>query len=266
MANGGHTPSASAQVASFKADTQEASFHATFTLVRGVYELRVIAPFNTQVAVDVLNPVIGFELQGDRDPDPHSYNSKIVNPQDGTYSFEVRLDKPVAGNQLTVRCNLVSHDLPGTPTPPVPPVVLPPQQPPGQPPPAPSQDAINQQRYRDMGFEITGDGGVVFYWVSLVRNKKTGEMFVSAAYAIAYSPNRHDPVDLLQRSFYDQDHRKFPPTGDYELVSRTEPLASVSIARRTAERYSSQYYGVPDQYGMVTPGLIKRGRDGKFFQ
>ena len=53
---------------------------------------------------------------------------------------------------------------------------------------------------------------------------------------------------------------------DYELVSRTEPLPSVGVARRTAENYSTRYYGVPDQYGMVAPGIIKPGRNGQMFQ
>jgi hypothetical protein len=258
----GKSTGAAAKMLSLDAAGGESIFHASFSLVRGVYELRVIAPFNTQVAVDVLNPVIGFELQGDRDPDPHSYNSKVVNPQDGTYTFEIRLDKPVSGNELTVRCNLLSHEVPGPqPAPPQPP--QPPAPPP--PPPPPSPDAVNQQRYRDLGFEISGDGGVVFYWVALVRNKKTGEMYVSASYAIAYSNNVHDPERLLQNDFYARDHIKYPPTGDFELISRTEPLASVGAARRTAEAYSTRYYGVPDQYGMVAPGIIKRGRNGNFF-
>src|SRR5713101_5015835 len=145
MSDGGHTSRVSEQIVAFSAGAPESSFQASFSLVRGVYELRVIAPFNTQIAVDVLNPVIGFELQGDRDPDPHSYNSKVVNPQDGTYTFEITLDKPVSGNHLTVRCNLLSHDLPGLPTPPVTPAPPAPPQPPSPPPP-PSLDELNQKR------------------------------------------------------------------------------------------------------------------------
>ncbi len=268
----GEGQTAGARMLSLAAAVGESSFNATFSLVRGVYELRVIAPFDARVAVDILNPVIGFELQGNRDNQPYSYNSKVVNPQDGTYTFLITLDKPVSGNQLTVRCNLLSHDLPGSPPPPSPPPPSPPPSPPPPPPlpPAPpppqSQDAINQQRYRDMGFQISSDGGVIFYWVTLVRNKKTGEMFISSNYAIAYSNHVHDPQRLLQDVFYNQDYSRYPATGDYVLVSRTEALPSVAVARRTAEAYSTQYYGVPDQYALVAPGIIKRGRDGKSFQ
>jgi hypothetical protein len=256
------------QEVSLKLGGAESTVHATFSLVRGVYELRVIAPFNTQMAVDVLNPVIGFELQGDRDADPHSYNSKVINPHDGTYTFGITLDRPVSGAQVTVRCNLLSKDIPGAgvPAPPGVPSPPPPIQPPATPPPPPSQDHINQQRYRDLGFEITSDGMVTFYWVTLVRNKKTREMYISAHYAFGASQDVHDPVRTMQRVLYSQDHRKYPPTGDYEIVSRTEPLASVAAARRIAEDYSNRYYGVPDQYGMTVPGFIKPGRDGKSFQ
>ncbi len=102
----------------------ESSYNATQYLVQGTYRLIIMAPFNTQMGAIPLNPPAGLQFLPDQDPTPYIWNSQIITPANGQYTFLITLDKPVEGSQIYVQFILeaVPPPPPPPPLPPWPPV------------------------------------------------------------------------------------------------------------------------------------------------
>lgn len=96
----------------------ESSYNATQYLVQGTYRLIIMAPFNTQMGALPLNPPAGLQFLPDQDPTPYIWNSQIITPANGQYTFLITLDRPIEGSQIFVQFILESVPPPPTPQPP----------------------------------------------------------------------------------------------------------------------------------------------------
>jgi len=161
------------------------SYQLNEHLLAGTYRLLIVAPFDTRIAVTPLNPPMGMQFNADTDANTEIWNSLIVVPQEGQYSFLVRLSQAIGNEPLHIQ-----FVFQGAPAPPAPPPAAPPvHHPPAGPPPGDMQDY-----YRRLGYVIAGDGAVRFYYVAFRTNRRTGERQICVCGLFAYSNNLHDPA------------------------------------------------------------------------
>jgi hypothetical protein len=242
------------QTMSLQTKGQESSYRINQHLQKGAYQLIITAPFDTRVAVTPLNPPAGFQFHPDQDGTAEIWNSRIVTPQDGQYTFLIRMDKPVDNSQLYIQF-ILQEVAPPVEPPPVPPP-QPPQPP--QPPSAPPGDM--QEYYRQRGYRIVSDGAVEFYFVTFRTNKKTRQQELCLAGTFAWSDDLHDPARKLQRL------REEDKTYRY---NRAGPFANRGLAEQSAISFAIQIFNDPTRYGIFgTGGLrdikVSDYRDPKF--
>ncbi|MBL7222404.1 MAG: hypothetical protein ISS72_00995 [Candidatus Brocadiae bacterium] len=125
----------------FGVDTRarDSVYRVNHFMLRGTYQLIITAPFDTRMAVSPLNPPAGLQFLPDQDPMPSIWNSRIVTPRAGQYTFQIRLDRPVDNSELLVQ--FILQAVANPPTPPPPP-------PPSWPPPGPPQAAWSNPYYQ----------------------------------------------------------------------------------------------------------------------
>ena len=209
-------------------------------LAKGAYRLIVVAPFGTQILVTPLNPVPGFQFLGDTDPSAEIWNSQIITPQDGQFSFLVKLSKPLGSETLQVM--FINESAPPPAPPPQPPA--PPQPPPPSPPVGPPGDM--QAHYRSLGYRIASGGEVVFFYVAVRANRKTGHRDLCLCGLFAFgNPDLHDPVRVLAR--LPQSDRTY----DYNRIG---PFPTRLAAETVAMNMANNLFGDPTRYGMIGAG------------
>jgi hypothetical protein len=233
-------------VQSLRIDPQpaEVSYRINQHLTPGFYRLYIVAPFDTKILVSPLNPAVGFEFQPDLDASPEIWNSLLSVPVEGQYVFMVRVNRAIS-EPLNVDFVRQGPSVPPAPQPPSPPPVQPP--PPAAPPSNP--DAVNQERYRRMGYTITGDGAVEFFYVATRRNVQTGEIQICLNVLWAWSPDVHDPVRTI--GSLNASSSNNPPGWRYNRIG---PSPTRAAAEQTALTLAMQIFGDPTRYGIFGRG------------
>jgi hypothetical protein len=216
-------------------------YKITQFLNKGSYQLIVAAPFECQLTVVPYNPPAGLEFNADQDPSAFNWNSKLSVQRNENYTFLIRLNQPIASTQLFIQFLWLGASEP------IPPQNNPPTIPPQPPTPPPvSQDHINQQRYKNMGYEIAGDGSVIFYCVVARRNKISDVREVCVSGYNAWSVDVHDPVNTIARY---ANARLQHPYKDWEYYYRG-PFPSPAPAEDLASNIARNYFGDPTMYGL----------------
>lgn len=223
---------------SIDTDKAQPEYSITQYLSKGKYQLIVTAPFGRQIALIPLAPPVGFVFLPDQDPSTYTWNSFITVPKADNYSFLIRLDQPLDDTQLFIQFLYQGESTP----PPIPPPSLPPT------PPQLDPDAANQQRYRNMGYEIASDGSVVFYHVTVRRNRRTNIREVCAVCYNAWSVDIHDPTRTIMRLNDSTEHNS-----DWEYFRRG-PFPTAQAAEDLASSFASQFFGDPTRYGLFKVG------------
>jgi hypothetical protein len=219
--------------------------HINQFLTKGTYRLIVVAPFGTKILVTPLNPVPGFQFLGDTDPTPEIWNSQIVTPQDGQFSFLVKLSEPLGSETLQVMFINESAQPPTPPSqPPAPPAQPPPSVPPPSPPAAPPGDM--QAYYRSLGYRIAPGGEVVFFYVAVRVNRQTGQRDLCLCGLFAFgNPHLHDPVRVLA---------ELPQSAGGYDYNRIGPFPTRLAAETVAMNMANNLFGDPTRYGMIGGG------------
>jgi hypothetical protein len=221
------------------------SYELNEHLLKGTYRLLIVAPFDTRILVTPLNPPMGMQFNADTDPNPEIWNSLLVVPQEGQYSFLLKLSHAIGNEPLHVQ--FVYQDPPQAPpvppAPPTPPPAPPVPQPPSGPPPGDMQDY-----YRRQGYFIAGDGAVRFYYVAFRTNRRTGEREICLCGLFAWSNNLHDPARAMQT---------MPPSEPSTYTySRMGPFPTGAKAEATAIRFAQDMFDDPTRYGVIGTGGI----------
>lgn len=235
-------PEGTIESMSLKTKGQESSYRINQYLQQGTYQLIITAPFDTRVAVTPLNPPIGFQFFPDQDSTAEIWNSRIITPQNGQYTFLVRLDKPVSDSQLYIQFILQTPP-PNIPSPP--PIPQPPPTPPGD----------MQEFYRQQGYRIAPDGAVEFYFVSFRTNKRTGQREICLNGLFAWSDDRHDPARKLQGLREDDNTYRY---------NRAGPFANRAIAEQSAITFAIQIFNDPTRYGIFGTGGLSQIQVGDY--
>ena len=215
-------------------------------LGRGRHRLVIVAPFGNRILVTPLNPVPGFQFLPDNDPTVEIWNSQIITPQDGQFSFLIKLASPLGSEVLQVVFVFEGPD-------PVPPIVPPPPSappPPAVPPPPPAAPPGDMQEfYRQQGYRIAGDGAVEFYWVALRTNLNSGQREICVNGNFAWgNAHSHDPRRALAG---------YPQAAGYSY-SRLGPYPNRAGAEVVAVQLATTLFGDPTRFGLAgTGGVIE---------
>ena len=104
-----------------------------------------------------------------------------------------------------------------------------------------------QEHYRNLGYRITYDGAVEFYYVSFRIHKSTNQREVCLCGNFSWSNHLHDPARTIQALFKeDKQHR----------YSRFGPFPNRAQAEQKAMELALQFYNDPSRYGIWATGGI----------